>query len=313
MREDTAWKQVITSLFREFMEFFFPEIARDIDFSRPHQFLDKEFQQIQQESRTGRQIVDKLVQVFLKDGKEKWLLIHIEIQGHQIKNFAERMFIYNNRIYDAYRREVISLALLTDRNPSYRPNLFQIQRWGFRHIFEFPLVKIVDYISREEEIREEKNIFALGVRAYLKTLETEGDFTDRYRWKKQFLIRLYDVGLKYETISAMFRFIEWIMKLPKDLDQKLVDEIIEIEKEKKMSLLIMAEKKGFKEGIQKGIRKGKREVLIKAILGMLEVKFNTIEPETIRSLRKIKSVEKLEQLLDEAKTTPSLEAFKSKI
>ena len=43
MREDTAWKQVITSLFREFMEFFFPEIARDIDFSVPINFWTKNF------------------------------------------------------------------------------------------------------------------------------------------------------------------------------------------------------------------------------------------------------------------------------
>ncbi len=81
MSEDAAWKEVLTHLFQEFMEFFFPHIAADIDFSCGYKFLDKEFQQIVRGAETGRRIVDKLVQVCLKNGKEKWILIHIEVQG----------------------------------------------------------------------------------------------------------------------------------------------------------------------------------------------------------------------------------------
>jgi len=36
-----------------------------------------------QEDDTGHRVVNKLVKVFLLDGSEKWLLIHIEIQGYR--------------------------------------------------------------------------------------------------------------------------------------------------------------------------------------------------------------------------------------
>ncbi len=65
----------------------------------------------------------------------------------------------------------------------------------------------------------------LGVLAYLRTLETEGAYTDRYRWKRELLIRLYELGMERETIAALFQFIEWIMKLPEEMDSQLIDEM----------------------------------------------------------------------------------------
>ena len=41
---DSPWKDILETWFREFMEFFFPDVAADIDWNRDHEFLDKEFQ-----------------------------------------------------------------------------------------------------------------------------------------------------------------------------------------------------------------------------------------------------------------------------
>ena len=106
--EDEAWKEIIEKLFPDFLAFFFPQIYKDINFSRGFEFLDKELQKILKRSEVGKKIVDKLVKVYLNDGSEKWLLIHIEVQGYQEKNFSERIYIYNYRIFDRYRKEVIS-------------------------------------------------------------------------------------------------------------------------------------------------------------------------------------------------------------
>jgi len=102
-------------------------------------------------SKVGRRIVDKLVKVFLADGSEKWLLIHIEVQGYQEQNFSERIYIYNYRIFDRYKKEVISLALLTDTNKNYRPTIFRISRWGFELLFQFPMIKLIDYQEKRIE------------------------------------------------------------------------------------------------------------------------------------------------------------------
>ncbi len=317
MSEDGAWKEVLTHLFREFMEFFFPDIAAKIDFTCGYKFLDKEFQQIVRGAETGRRIVDKLVQVCFRNGEKKWILIHIEVQGEREKDFAERMFIYRNRIYDVYRQDVISLAVLTDRSPTYRPNRYVSECCGCRVIFEFPLVKIIDYIPEEVEKKVKDNSFALGVLAYLRTLETEETYEDRYRWKREFLIRLYELGMRRETIAALFQFIEWIMKLPEEMDTQLIDEIYKIEEEKKVSIISIVEKRGYEKGIKEGIRqgelKGKQKVLRKVILDVLELKFQQVSEEIREAVKHIESVEKLEALLETAKMTKSLNEFMAKL
>ncbi|MFQ5630407.1 MAG: hypothetical protein ACE5I1_16675 [bacterium] len=98
MDYDSAWKEVLEKLFEEFLAFFFPSVHEQIDFSKGYAFLEQELRQIAVPSETGKRVVDKLVKVFLRDSSEKWLLIHIEIQGYEEAAFPERMFIYYYRI-----------------------------------------------------------------------------------------------------------------------------------------------------------------------------------------------------------------------
>ncbi len=41
----SAWKEAIEAYFPECLQFFFPEIAQDIDFDKGYDFLDKELPQ----------------------------------------------------------------------------------------------------------------------------------------------------------------------------------------------------------------------------------------------------------------------------
>jgi len=66
------------------------------------------------EAELGRRLVDKLVKVWRKDGGEVWVLSHIEVQGEEETDFAERMYVYNYRIFDRYRHQVASLTVLAD-------------------------------------------------------------------------------------------------------------------------------------------------------------------------------------------------------
>ncbi len=136
--QDSVWKDVIEELFEDFLAFFFPQMHRDIDYSKGYDFLDKELQKIMDRDEVGKRYADKLVKVFLKSGAEKWLLIHIEVQGYKEKNFAERIFIYTYRIFNRYNREVVSAVILTDPDPDYRPNRYCRERWGFRLDMEYP-------------------------------------------------------------------------------------------------------------------------------------------------------------------------------
>jgi len=39
---DSAWKKIIKKLFKDFLEFFFPDIYQAIDFTKKIEFLDNE-------------------------------------------------------------------------------------------------------------------------------------------------------------------------------------------------------------------------------------------------------------------------------
>src|SRR5947207_2860166 len=163
---DSPWKEALDQFFEAFLGFFFPQAHADIDWSRGYESLDKELQQIVREAEHGRRVVDKLVKVWLKNGAERWLLIHIEVQAQKEGDFPKRMYVYNYRLFDRYDREVISLAILADDDPSWRPSAYGYARWGFRINIEFPSVKLLDYAAREETLENDPNPFATVVLAH---------------------------------------------------------------------------------------------------------------------------------------------------
>ncbi len=126
MQQDSVWKEAIEIYFQEFMEFFFPEIAKDIDFEKGYEFLDKELEKVTKDAEIGKRLADILVKVYLRDGSEKWLLIHIEVQGYYDRDLPKRMFIYNYRIFDRYGVDVVSLAaILADDVKSFKADRYE--------------------------------------------------------------------------------------------------------------------------------------------------------------------------------------------
>jgi len=253
MEHDSPWKEVVEELFEYFLAFFFPQVHRAIDFSKGYQFLKDELRKIIRGSKTGKRYADQLIRVYLHDGAEQWLLIHIEIQGYKQQTFPERMYIYNYRIFDKFRKDVVSLALVTDDSPEFRPDEYRRSLLGCEVIFRYPMVKILDYRDHWAELEANPNPFAMVVRAYLKTLETEGNTQERYTWKKKFLLELYRSGMERETILAVYKFIDWIMKLPEELDTELNEEISKSEETTTMPYITTAERIGIKKGMTQGI------------------------------------------------------------
>ena len=66
----SPWKDIIEGYFPDFMAFFFPDAAAEIDWSRGFELLDKELAQVVQDAELGRRYADKLIKVWLIDGSE---------------------------------------------------------------------------------------------------------------------------------------------------------------------------------------------------------------------------------------------------
>ena len=164
---DSPWKGALEVFFQPFMDFLYPQIAELIDWQQPVEFLDKELQKITRKAKNSRRYADKLVKVRFLNGSEQWILIHIEVQGAPETDFAERMFIYYYRIRDRYQKPVISLAVLTDTQPSFRPKHYSDTIAGCSIRFEFATVKLLDWQDKTEELLQHDNPFGLLIAAQL--------------------------------------------------------------------------------------------------------------------------------------------------
>ena len=217
---DNSWKKLIEALFELFMAFFFPAAYALIDWTRKPEFLDKEFQQALKGAKLGRRVADKLVRVRLKDNKEIWVLIHIEVQSQRVTDFEKRMFLYNTLIFQRHQIPVATLVILGDDKKGWKPRKFGYNLFGCKMNFEFPFVKLLDFKAHWEELKKNTNLFALAVMAHLKAIETKGNNLDRKHWKFEIVKRLLKLGVSKEEISVLFQFIDVIMGLPLELEKE---------------------------------------------------------------------------------------------
>src|SRR4051812_32368314 len=105
--KDILWKGIIEDLFADFLRFFYTDADEIFDMNKGFEFLEKELGELYPGYDISHPMfVDKLVKVYRKDGKEEWLLIHIEVQGYMDYWFTRRMFTYFCRILDRFDREV---------------------------------------------------------------------------------------------------------------------------------------------------------------------------------------------------------------
>ena len=204
---DSAWKDILTVWFPEFMVFFYPELATEIDWSAGYESLDKELQTITTQAMLGNRFVDKLMKVKSCEGKELWVLLHIEIQGEKERDFEKRLFEYYYRL------------LLCLRN-------WQRSR----------LAKILMPVLPKNSASPES---------------------------------CSDRGLNRDAILNLYKFLDWILVLPKDLAIRYNNYIHQIEEERTVAYITTAERigmeKGYEQGMQQGTLEGEKLLLTKQL------------------------------------------------
>ena len=297
---DSPWKEALERYLPWFLAFFFPEIHADIDWSRGYESLDKELQQVAHDAELGLRLADKLFRVWRRNGEEAWVLIHIEVQNQPDDDFAERMYVYNYRLYDRFRKPVVSLAVLGDERTTWRPNEFGYDLWGCTILLKFPVVKLLDYAQDLAALETATNPFGLIVLAHLQTMATRRDALERRLWKTRLVKGLFDRGLEADAIRQLFRLIDWMMDLPRELDKQFTEEIRQYEEEKKMPYVTSVERlaleRGREEGLEKGREEGETLGLQQGIAFALENKFGPVGLELLPAIERIKELAVLRQL-----------------
>ena len=257
---DSPWKEALEQALPDFLALFFPEAHAGIDWSRGYRFRDKELQQVVRDAELGRRYADKLAEVYTLDGVRTWVLVHIEIQGQADPGFDERMYVYHYRLFDRYRRDVVSLAVLTDPHDGFRPNGYERGRWGCSLRFRFPTVKLLDWRDRAGALEADRNPLALVALAQLQAM-AHRDGPARKFAKLRLIRFLYARDYTREQVLAWFRLLDWMLRLPEDLELEFREELIAFEEERQMPYVTSVER----IGIQKGRQEGEAAILLRLI------------------------------------------------
>lgn len=272
---DNTWKEILDDYFPEFMQLFFPKAYLEVDWNRKYESLEQELRNIIPVTGSNNRYVDKLIKLYLKTGEETWVYIHIEIQSQKDENMPERMYIYHCGLVFKHKKPVMSLVVLGDNDPNWRPEKYENGLWGSEVQLKFQTIKLLDYKERLEEWKDSKNPFVFFINAHLKTIESKGNLQKRLVYKEELTKELLVQGLPVDMASNLIRFMDAMMALPLDLEMLYLDAINTYQEEMKMPFLapfeIIAMNKGIEQGLEQGKEEGNLEEAQISLLEILEI------------------------------------------
>ncbi|MEO5372338.1 MAG: DUF4351 domain-containing protein [Magnetococcus sp. DMHC-1] len=287
---DTPWKDILEAYFKDFLAFFLPIAHDNIDWERGHEFLDTELASITREAEIGDRRMDKLVKVWQRNGDEHWVLIHIEVQGDRVPKFAARMYTYQYRAYDLQQKPVVGLAILADEEIGWRPSEYSSILWGTSLTYQFATVKLLDYQDHQAELEKSDNPFSIVTLAHLHAKKTRNRPEDRYQMKLTLVRSLYKRGFSRQQVIDIFRFIDWVLRLPEEIDKRFRHEMLNFEENQKMPYISSVERIGMEigrqEGHQDGLKEGLKEGAAVVFLRLLQRRFgppSAVIHDTVKS------------------------------
>ena len=268
---DMLWKGMIEVVMADLLLFVDPDIRKELDLERGFEFLDKELAVIYPGGKASHaRVVDKLVKVYLRDGTEHWILLHVEVQGRNGKEFPERMFQYFVRLLTKRGHPVAAIALLTGKDGHSRPGVYEYRCLWTTARYEYKTLCIADY--SDEVLAASSNPFAAVIQVAKEVLlQVKG--TDEERdlvllEEKTRIVKLLKekmAAFGEEKTNAILAFLNnyVVFKNPEInlIFMKRTDVIFE--KENTMGIIEQLAEIKHQEGVEEGLEKAVRSLLVK--------------------------------------------------
>ncbi len=286
---DLLWKGIIEDCFDDLLNYFYPDWATEVDFGQDFEFLDKELIQLFPDEDQNQRYADKLVKVFTKNGAEKWVLVHVEVQGYPDPDFSERMFIYFYRIFDRYRHPVTALALLVDNGINFHPKCYQYQFLRTSVQYSFDTYKLLE--KKAEDFHQvHSNPFSIILETAWNALKVRGE-ASLLQNKVALARKLIKSEYPREKIRKLLNFLRYYLRFEAiENNHKFDKEIQLLEKREEVM--------GINEIIEQAIRQeGKEEGISIAITQLLRKNYSTSQVSELLDV----SIEKVEQVRNSLK------------
>jgi len=179
--------------------------------------------------------------------------------------------------------------------------------FGCTMAIRFPVVKLLDYRSDVEQLETAQNPFASVVLAHLKTQETRADPGGRRTWKLRLIKSLYDRALDGTQVRLLFKFLDSIIVLPRELEKALSLDLAEFERERMMPYVSSIERIAREEGKIEG----KAEANVKTLLRLLTKRFQVALPAEVDArIRSTADLEKLDAWIESSLEARDFEDFR---
>ena len=159
-------------------------------------------------------------------------------------------------------------------------------------------------------MEESNNPFATVVMAHLKAQETRQDEEERKRWKLYLIRRLYERGYGRKDVVQLFRFIDWVLQLPEEVEEMVWQKAREYEAEQHRPYITSVERIGYRQGKQEGIQQGVRQGLLAGIELGLKLKFDGQGVRLLPEIHQIKDVEVLRAVHNAIETADTVEELR---
>ncbi len=265
--DDSLWKALLEDLFADFLRFFFSNADTIFDMKKGFVYLDKEMAQIAADGDLeSPRFVDKLVKVFTREGNEKWVLVHVEVQGYKDKQFEYRMFTYYYRIFDRYRQKITAVVLLTDKDKKFHPREYYSEFLGTELRYRFNSFKIIE--QEEDKLLQSSNPFAFVVLIVLLALQ-RNRLTDKalFDLKLELMRKLLEQKFSKPTIKGIFLFIRNYVVFADPQNSVKFDEVIDSanQKNKSMGIVELMKERETHRLIEKGAEQKSYEFVKKLL------------------------------------------------
>src|SRR5262249_13372885 len=147
---------------------------------------------------------------------------------------------------------VLSLVLLADDRPDWRPCHYEEQILGCRVKFDFPVCKLLDLISEAQEAATVGHPSAVIILANWMAQQTRGQMKGRRRLRWDLTRQLYEAGLARKDILELYRLIDWLLALPKGLALDFRRQVEAYERRIAMPYVTSTERIAKEEGHNEG-------------------------------------------------------------
>jgi hypothetical protein len=145
------------------------------------------------------------------------------------------------------------------------------------------------------------------VLAHLKAQATRRDPEQRLSWKIRLVKGLYKQGWTPEQVRQLFRVLDWIMELPRELQQGFREEIYRYEEERHMPHVNTIESMAKEEGREEGLR----EAMLELIRTGIKDKFGAAGTKLMPKVRALDDLARLRALMRALVTATDLDAIRA--